>query len=259
MEKPIKVQITKPRLSKMYMGNWGINHLHKTNPWVAAWWSAALPGFGHMQMGMYLKGAVFLSGEILLNFFGKINLALFYTLNLQFEKVQQVINYDCAFLYVSIWVFSIWDSYRLAVEVNKLDFLESKQKERQFEHDVIRTSDMNFLEKRSPWVALFWSWAFPGLGHVYCHKLLFGFILMTWTYAIAFQTHLPMLIIFTLTGQTDKIPEIVDYEWLLFLPSVFFFGMFHGYTSVIVHNQLFKEEQAHYFRLNYGHNKLDIV
>jgi hypothetical protein len=241
------------------MGILGVNHLHKTNPWVAAWWSAALPGFGHMQMGMYLKGAVFLTAEIMLNLFGNINLAMLYTFTFQFEKAGQLINYDCAFLYVSIWVFSILDSYRLAVEVNKIQWLESKQKDHHFENDVISFADMNFLDKRNPWVSLFWSSTFTGLGHVYCHKILFGFILISWTCVITFSTHFPMLIIYTLTGQLDKIADAVNYEWLLFLPSVYFFGIYHGYSSTTVHNLLFKEEQAYYFQVNYGSHRMDIV
>ncbi|WP_147531625.1 hypothetical protein [Bacillus marasmi] len=259
MNKPLKVQITKPRFSKMYMGIWGVNHLYRNNPLVAAWWSAALPGFGHMSMGMYLKGAIFLTGEILMNFFGKINLALFYTFNLQWDKVHEVINYDYALVYASIWVYSIWDSYRLAVEVNKLEWLESKQNVRHFEHDVIRSIDMNFLDKRNPWVGLAWSCAFTGLGHVYCHKLLFGFILTSWAFIISLNTHLPTIIIYTFIGQVENIPQLVNYQWLLFFPSVYLFGVYHGYNSVIVHNQVFKEEQAYFLRVNFGSNKLDII
>ncbi|NRD80234.1 hypothetical protein HPT25_23160 [Bacillus sp. BRMEA1] len=259
MKKPIQVQIMKPRITKMYLGSWGSSFLHNANPWVAAWWSAALPGFGHMKMGLFLKGAMFLTGEIILNFLAKINLALYYTLNFQWEKAQSVINYEFAFLYAGIWIFSIWDSYRLAVEINKISWLESKQKVRHFEHDSLIAQDLNFLEKRNPWVGLFWSCIFTGFGHIYVHKILLGFILIGWMYAITFNAHFPLLVIYTFTGQFDKIHSILNYSWLPFIPSIYFFGIYDAYSSVIYNNHLFKEEQAYYFKENYGKNKLTII
>lgn len=243
----------------MWMGIFGTAALRRRNPWVAAWWSAALPGFGHMQLGMYIKGIVFLSGEIMLNFLGHINLAIFYTFNLQWDKAREVINYDFAFLYAAIWTFAIYDSYRISVEGNKLAWLEAKQKIRHFEHGILRTHDFNIMDKRSPWVAFFWGCVFSGLGHMYNNKLILGFILVGWTYAIVFNTHLPLLIIYTCTGQFERIADVVNYEWLLFFPSIYFFGMYDAYSATIEGNQLFKEEQAYHFKEIYGGNELDLL
>lgn len=123
----------------------------------------------------------------------------------------------------------------------------------------MRAYDFNFLEKRSPWVGLFWSSVFTGFGHIYCHKILLGFVLIGWTYAIAFNTHLPLITLYTCTGQFEKIPRVVDYEWLLFFPSIYFFGISDAYSSVVRHNQLYKEEQIYFLKEHYGHNTLDIV
>ena len=35
-----------------YTGTLNSNYIHLRNPWVVAWWSAALPGFGHINMGI---------------------------------------------------------------------------------------------------------------------------------------------------------------------------------------------------------------
>lgn len=254
-----EVIVYQPRRTKMKMGNWNTAFLHKTEPWVAAWWSAAFPGFGHMLLGMQLKGAVFLIGEIFLNFFGNINIALVYTFTFQWDQAREVINYDFAFFYTSIWVFSILNSYQLAVIMNKNTYLESKQKIRRFEFDIVRGYDINFLEKRTPWVALFWSCVFTGLGNIYCQRILLGFLLLGWTLATAINTHLPLMTLYTFTGQFDQIANVVNYEWLLFFPSTYFFGIYCSYSSVVYQNQLFKEEQMYYFAKKYGRNVLEIV
>ena len=47
------------------------NYIHLRNPWVTAWWSAAFPGFGHIHLGVYLKGFILFFWEIIINVNGK--------------------------------------------------------------------------------------------------------------------------------------------------------------------------------------------
>lgn len=96
------------------------------------------------------------------------------------------------------------DCFRLGVEINKYAWLESKQTMRNFQLDVIRSHDINALDKRNPWVAFFWSILFTGLGHIYTHKILLGLVLVGCTFATAYDTNL-LIIIYTFAGTNFSI------------------------------------------------------
>lgn len=260
MSEPVqKVRISYPRRAKMDMGSTGINVFRKTRPWVAAWWSAALPGFGHMYLGMYIPGLILMSGEIGLNLLGGINLAILYTFTGQWHRIQESINYQGAIPYCSIFIFAIADSYRASVEINKHAFLESKQPVRGFQHSKVTQLDLNILDKRVPWVAALWSGAFAGMGHLYTHRIITGFILMGWYVAVVLMSKMGDLMIYTIFGPYDHIPQLVNYEWLLFFPSIYLYSMYDAYNHAIVYNQLFKDEQVDYLRNKYGKNPLMVT
>lgn len=106
------------RYCKMDISPLGINYLHRSNPWAAAWWSAALPGFGHLHLGSYVKGFIFMAGEIFINLKARINLAIFYTFIGDFEKANHVFNERWGLYYMAVWVFAIYDAYRISIEIN---------------------------------------------------------------------------------------------------------------------------------------------
>ncbi len=252
-----QVQIVRPRRAKMNLGSLGINVIHNSRPWVAAWWSCALPGFGHIYLGMYTKGFLLMSGEIGFNVLGHINLAIYYTFWGQFQRANQVLNYDWSTLYCAIFVFSIWDSYRVAIEINKLSWLESKQEVREFRQNSVKEIDSNSLDKRVPWLGGLWSVMFTGLGHIYCHKIVSGFILLGWTVVVSYQSKLPHILMYSLTGQFNHIPELnINYQWFLFFPSIYFFGIYDAYEQTVTANQLFKEEQIYYLQNKYGNHPI---
>lgn len=66
----------------MWMGTFGLTFIYKRSPWIPAWWSASLPGLGHMQIGMHLRGTVLMSSEIIMNFCGHLNEVILYTITL---------------------------------------------------------------------------------------------------------------------------------------------------------------------------------
>lgn len=235
------------RRKKMSIGPMGINLFRKHNPWMVVWWSVALPGFGHIQMGMYTKGFILMSGEIAFNLLAHINEAILYSFTGQFKVLHHVINNSWAILYCCVFVFSIWDSYRVAVAINQYTWLESRQGIRDFKYSAVKEFDLNFLDKRSPWVSVFWSMLFTGFGHLLCHRTIGGFTLLGWAIAIDLKAKLPQLIILSLTGQFNRIPQLgVSYEWLLFFPSIYLFGIYDAYYQTVAYNQLFQEEQAYY-------------
>lgn len=244
----------------MRLGALSINAIHKTRPWVSAWWSIALPGFGHIHLGLYTKGFLLMMGEILFNLLGHVNAAIYYMFLGQFEQANQVLNNQWTMLYCAVFVFAIFDSYRAAVEINKLAWLESRQTERDFTRTTIQLFDINAMDKRTPWIAAFWSFLFTGLGHVYSHRIISGFLMLGWMVTIAFHSRLPYVVIFTLTGQFDRIHELpINYEWALFFPSIYFFGIYDAYQQSVTLNSLFKEEQIYYLQRKYGNNPAEII
>jgi hypothetical protein len=52
-------------------------------------------------------------------------------------------------------------------------------------------------------------------------------------------------------GEFAKVSTIVEPEWLLFLPSVFFFAIYEAYVSTVENNKLFEKEQVRFLKKNY--------
>ena len=258
MERLTRVRIEKPRRVKGVVGILDINYVKRRPPWIVAWWSAALPGLGHIHSGHYLKGLILMSGEILLNNFSNLNLSIFYTMILNFEKARDVINYNWLILYCGIFVFAIWDSYRICIETNKYSLIEESLHSRELDFSTMNTLGVNFLDKRNPHMALMWSFVFSGLYHICNNKLLSGLTLLSWNMVVAYYTKIPEMLRFTLTGQFERISAVIDIQWLLFFPSIFMFSIYDAYTHAIYYNQLYEEEQILHFNKRFGNNKLDI-
>lgn len=239
-------------LPRMKLSNWNTAILHNKNPWMPMWWSAALPGLGHLCQGQYFKGLVLMSWEILVNTQAKLNLAILYTFTGKFEQARNILNYEWALFYGVIFCFSIVDSYRLSVTYNALARLEKKQPRRSYEFMKMSPYGVNFIDRSHPWVALAWSALLSGFGHIYNMKAVKGIILLSWTVAIIYFAHINQAIIYTFLGQYGKARVAVDYQWLLFFPSLYLFGMWDAYNDTVEMNKLFAEEQKRRLIKEYG-------
>jgi hypothetical protein len=112
----------KARYSKGKISVFGINSVYPRTPWIAAWWSAAFPGLGHMFIGKYLHGFVLIIWELVVNGLSNLNMGIALSFLGRFEEAKAHLNQDWALLYVAVYIFSIWDSYRCAVEIKKNHF-----------------------------------------------------------------------------------------------------------------------------------------
>lgn len=237
------------RYSKMAMSSWGTNYLYRSTPWSVAWWSAALPGFGHLYLGLYVKGLIFMSGEILINLKANLNLSIYYTFIGDFDKATSVFNELWGLFYIAVWVFAIYDSYRLSIEINKLCALEEVQKKRYFKRMSISSFGINALEQRPPVMSAFFSTIVMGMGQVYNTHFLKGFVLLGWAIAINHYSQLNILLQRFFLGE-EIILEQINWEWLLFFPSIFVFSIWDSYVCCKEINNLFIEEQRYYFEKN---------
>lgn len=119
----------------MRIGRLGLNYLDKRVPWVAAAWTALMPGSGQLYL-QRIVGAVFiLSWWIAIVYFSKLLSCIHYTLLGDFVQAKVVVNPHWFLNIPSIYMFSIYDAYMNAVEFNDLyDWEQSKFLKTQYQN-----------------------------------------------------------------------------------------------------------------------------
>lgn len=249
-------QNKKVRVNKMALTSHNILVLHKKSPWMPMWWSAALPGLGHICQGAYLRGLLLMSWEILINLKASLNLAILYTFTGNFALATQVLDIGWALFYGVIYCFSIYDSYRLSVETNSLAQLEHKQSDHYYKLFKLDTLGINYLNKKIPWVALAWSALLTGFGHLYNMKIFKAGILLGWAVAIIFLANINSAIAATFTGNFHRVEEIINYQWLLFFPSIYVFALWDSYNDAVEQNKLFNDMQKSYLKKKFSLHSL---
>lgn len=75
-------------------------------------WSIALPGFGQLLNGKYLKGILFITLEILFNVMGNFNTVILLSFHLNIREATLEANYLWLMFYPCLYFFSIWDAYK---------------------------------------------------------------------------------------------------------------------------------------------------
>lgn len=249
----------KPRYSKGRISVFGINSVYPRPPWVAAWWSAAFPGFGYMFIGKYFHGFVLILWELVVNTQAHLNMAIALSFLGRFEEAKAQLNQDWALLYVAVYVYGIWDSYRCAVEISKGHTLA------EIEDAPITPSDVSFfdvvtLDKKNPWTGMVWSFLSPGLGQLYGGSTVVGTFILAWWIYVCYKAAAVRICLYSFLGDFNGATALVDWQWFLFMPSMYAFAIYQAYTSVNESNILYDIEQIRYLRVraaNLGH--LDIV
>lgn len=238
------------RHPKGHLSAVSINYVHLRNPWVTAWWSAAFPGFGQIIMGFYIKGFLLIIWEVVVNVNSKINLAIMYSFTGRFEMAGNVVNKRWLLMYVPVFIYSVWASYRGAVDLNKLSILADREKSC-MPPVKIDAVEINFLDRRTPWVSAVWSLFMPGAGHLYSHKILTGFLLLGWWIAIAYYSNILGAVYYTSIGDFSMAAAVSNPEWMLFIPSMLGFAVYDAYTNTVEYNKIFEKEQCQFLKDNY--------
>lgn len=238
------------RRPKSSISTVSINIIHLRNPLVVAWWSFAYPGFGHFRSLSIFKGVFLFLGELLINTYSQLNQAIFFSFTGNFAMAKQVLNTDLLLLYCGILLFAVWDSYRIAVEVNKVSVLADHENAL-LTPMVLEPVGLNFYEKRNPWVAVAWSALLPGLGHLYSVSLIQSMFLFIVGIGIAYFSHLLPALHLVATGNLAQAKAVLDPQWLLNFPSFYVFSIYDAYVKTVEFNKIFDQEQAQYFRNNY--------
>ncbi|GMA61226.1 hypothetical protein NZD89_16235 [Alicyclobacillus fastidiosus] len=239
-----------PRRNRAYVSEFSINQIHLRNPWITAAWSALAPGLGNLRQDRKVRGLILIIWGIVVNTSAKINTAIAYSLTGHFDIARKVIDTRWLLLYVAVYVFGLWDGYRGTVDVNKLYVLADRE-DAPIKPFVIKTLDVNFLDKRHPWVAAAWSALTPGLGTLYLHKIIQGLFFIGWTISVVYMAHCLPAIHYTMIGQFKHARQIMDMQWFLYLPAIYVFNIYDSYVSAVEYNKLFEKEQSKWLRDNY--------
>ncbi|MGE7664932.1 hypothetical protein ACQKMN_04390 [Ureibacillus composti] len=75
-------------------------------------WSIALPGFGQLLNGKYVKGITLILLEFLINVCGLINEVIMYSFHGNIGKAIETANYQWIMFYPCLYFFAMWDAYR---------------------------------------------------------------------------------------------------------------------------------------------------
>lgn len=239
-----------PRRHEAYLCTISFTQLNKRNPYVVAWWSAAFPGFGHMLLGKYIRGFLLFVWEVVINVNASINEAMVYSFSGRFDLAKDVLDAQWMTLYIPVYLFSIWDSYRSTVDLNKLYTLANRENA---ELPVLKMGplEINYLDKRRPLMAAIWSAFMPGTGQLYIHRLIPAFFSLTWWIVFCYFSHLPAAAQWLFLGSFEKASAVLNPEWFLFMPSVYGFAIYDAYVQTVAGNTLFENEQKHFLKNTY--------
>jgi hypothetical protein len=228
----------------------GTSQLHLRNPYIVAWWSAAFPGFGHLLLCRYLRGFTLIIWEVLINTQTKVNMALVYSFTGQFDRAKDVLEPRWMVLYAPVYLFSIYDSYRTTVELNK-SYVLADRENAPLQNFVIGPLGINYLEKRRPWLAAVWSFLMPGMGQLYLHLLPNAFYILGMWILCVYKSKALLSGHYVMLKQFALATQVLDMQWLMFLPSICLFSVYDAYVSTVESNKLFVREQRQFIQENY--------
>jgi hypothetical protein len=75
-------------------------------------WSLALPGFGQILNGKFLKGLLLVGLEFLINSQSNLNEIIISSFHGEIDKTIYQTNYQWLMFYPCVYMFAIWDAYK---------------------------------------------------------------------------------------------------------------------------------------------------
>ncbi|MDL4839970.1 hypothetical protein [Aquibacillus rhizosphaerae] len=234
-----------------------INHMHLRNPWMMAWMAACFPGYGHLILCKYFEGYLFIIWEFFINYKIKLNTAIFLSMTGNFQEAQNLINTNWFLLYITVYVFQIWHCMRLTFQLNKFTILARREKA-PYKNYSMNWSEINYLYRRNPKHAVYWSAFTPGLGHLYLNHLPTGIFEFIWFVITVYYSNLLPAVNLTMQGNFAEATAVLDPQWLLFIPSVFVYNLYSTYVNGKEYNKYFDVELSRYFEKNYQSHKFQM-
>jgi hypothetical protein len=163
---------------------------------------------------------------------------------------KDVLDTHWLLIYIPVYIFAIWDSYRTTIDVNQL-YLLAKRENHRFNTNSINPLEFNYLDKRNPLLSFLWSIMMPGLGQLYIHRLPSAASAMIWSVIFFYNSHVLEGINHLFLGQVAKATSVLKPEWLLFIPSAMGFSIYDAYVNTVENNKLFDNEQKNFLQKDY--------
>ncbi|MBU8907510.1 hypothetical protein [Desertibacillus haloalkaliphilus] len=240
----------KERRFKAYVSSIGTTQLHLRNPYIIAWWSAAFPGFGHLLLSKYLRGYALFLWEILVNNMANLNHAMVYSFTGNIGMAKEVLDPRWLLLYIPVYLFGIWDSYRTTVDMNKV-FMLAERENADFPTYTIGAFEVNYLDKRRPLMAVIWSLFTPGLGQLYIHRVLTAIFTMAFMIVFVYSSQILVAIHYLFLGEIAQATQVIDPQWFMFIPSHVGFAVYDSYVNTVENNKLYESEQRKFLKNHY--------
>ncbi|MDI4644736.1 hypothetical protein [Cohnella hashimotonis] len=234
----------------------GVTYASVPRPLMVAWWSSAFPGFGHFIINQYARGVLLTLTEMLINRLSRLNDAIVYTFCGRFDDATAVLHADWAFGYATIYLFTIWDSYRAARYQGRLRSLSAE--EQPLPRMMIHPMEVQYIERKKPLTGFFYSLLFPGLGQLYNQRFCLAFYLMFWWWVYIGMSHSLAASVELLYGSVSRSTGMLSQHWFMFMPSVLGGAAYHAYRVTIEQNRLFCVEQREYLKKTYERTEIAI-
>ncbi|MEY8738400.1 hypothetical protein AB9M62_01785 [Bacillales bacterium AN1005] len=89
------------------------------------------------------------------------------------------------------------------------------------------------------------------MGQLYLHQIFSAIFVLTTTVIFVGFSHVVAAIHYLMLGNIQESTEILDKQWLLYLPSLYFFNIYETYLNTVENNKLFAAEQKMFLINNY--------
>jgi len=238
------------RRYKAHVSALGTTQLHLRSPYIIAWWSAAFPGFGHLLLSKYLRGYALFIWEVVVNLKAHVNLAMIYSFQGNIDLAKEVLNPRWLLMYIPVYLFGIWDSYRTTVDMNRVYLLAERENHR-FNTFTLGALEINYLDKRNPVMSVLWSLFIPGLGQLHIHRILTALFIIVGLVIFYYFSHVQEAVLLLFLGKVKEATSVLKPEWLLFLPSHYGFALYDSYVNTVENNKLFDKELRNHLIENY--------
>ncbi|MCH6264895.1 hypothetical protein [Neobacillus citreus] len=246
------------RRYKAHVSILGTTQLHLRNPYIIAWWSAAFPGFGHLLLSKYLRGYALFIWEVVVNIKSHVNSSMVYSFQGNIDMAKEVLDTRWLLMYIPVYLFGIWDSYRTTVDMNKV-YLLTEREEHRFNSFSLGALEINYLDKRNPILSLMWSLFIPGLGQLYIHRILTAFFVIIWLVVFYYYSHVQEAVVLLFLGKVKEATSVLNPEWLLFIPSHYGFAAYDSYMNTVENNKLFEKDLRNHLTENYQSDGFKIL
>ncbi|CAH2713767.1 hypothetical protein BACCIP111895_00921 [Neobacillus rhizosphaerae] len=230
----------------------GTTQLHLRNPYIIGWWSAAFPGFGHLLLSKYLRGFVLFIWEVVINLQAHVNQAMIYSFQGKIGMAKEVLDTRWLLIYIPVYLFGIWDSYRTTVDMNQV-YLLAKRENHRYNTFSLGAMEINYLDKRKPSTSVIWTIFMPGLGQLYNHRIITALFIIVWSVIFFYKSCVLEAVSMLFLGQVHQATNVLNAEWLLFLPSIHIFSIYDSLVSTVENNKLFEDELRNFLKMNYQH------